>query len=132
MGEVRIISAPESAKVKGGHELPKPPALIVVHWIGFIWVVVGIVRMFWLLVDLRFIESFAMIGALTMFLIPFLAMCFGMKRSRYFIPVFCTCGAMAAFEAMGQNLIPIALMGFVPSIAIWTCSSIRKWYDSLV
>ena len=132
MGEVRIISAPESAKVKGGHELPKPPALIAVQWIGFIWVGVGIVRMFWLLFNLRLVESFAMIGAQALFLIPFLAMCFGMKRSRYFIPVFCTCGAMAAFEAMGPSLIPIAFMGFVPSIAIWAFPSIRKWYNSLV
>lgn len=149
MGEVRVISAVESAKAKGGNELPKPRALVVVQWIGFVWVGTGMLRLLWIVVcafaalfgedwgklgdrmgSIVF-ESVFLIIALSMFLIPFLAMCFCMKRSRYFIPIFCTFGAMIASCYTEMSSV-ISLMGFVPSVAIWVCPSIRKWYDSLV
>ena len=146
MGEVRIISAVESAKVKGGNELPKPRALIVVQWIGFIWAGVAILRLGWIIVSsiaatfgdfsnldvgALVFESVYLIIALSMFLIPFLAMCFGLRWSRYFIPIFCTFGAMIACEGTEMPTF-ISILGFVPPGAIWTCSSIRRWYDSLV
>lgn len=146
MGEVRIISAVESAKVKGGNELPKPRALVVVQWIGFIWAGVAMLRLFWIVVSsvatafrdysqldvgAMMFESVFLVIALSMFLIPFLAMCFCMKRSRYFIPIFCTSGAMIASCYTEMSSV-ISIMGFVPSVAIWVCPSIRKWYDSLV
>ena len=147
MGEVRVISAVESAKVKAGNELPKPRTLVVVQWIGYIWAGTLLLRLIWIVVsslaatfgedytkvDLGALlfESVYLIIALTMFLIPFLSMCFGLKGSRYFIPIFCTCGAMIA---CGQPTVPliVSIMGFVPSVAIWVCPSIRKWYNSLV
>lgn len=149
MGEVRIISAVESAKAKGGNELPKPRALVVVQWIGFVWVGTGMLRLLWIAVSAFaalfgedwdkvgdmigpiVFESVFLIIALSMFLIPFLAMCFCMKRSRYFIPIFCTFGAMIA---CGYTEMPsvISAMGFIPPVAIWFFPSIRKWYGSLV
>lgn len=146
MGEVRVVSAVESAKVKGGNELPKPRALVVVQWIGFIWAGVVMLRLLWIVVsslatafedftkvDLGawLFESVYLMIAQAMFLGPFLAMCFGMKRSRYFVPIFCTLGAMIACEYTTVPLI-VSVMGFVPSVAIWVCPSIRKWYNSLV
>ena len=146
MGEVRVVSAVDSAKIKGGNELPKPLALIVVQWIGFIWVGGGILRLIWIIVSslpamfgdytkldlgaLMF-ESVYLIIAQGMFLGPFLAMVFGMRGSRYFVPIFCTLGAMMA---CGYTTLPliVSVMGFVPSVAIWVCPSIRKWYNSLV
>lgn len=146
MGEVRIISAVESAKVKGGNELPKPRALVVVQSIGFIWAGTVMLRLLWIVVSslaaafrdysqldvgaLMF-ESVFLVIALSMFLIPFLAMCFCIKGSRYFIPIFCTFGAMIA-SCYTEMPSVISIMGFVPSVAIWVCPSIRKWYDSLV
>ena len=146
MGEVRIISAVESAKVKGGNELPKPRALVVVQSIGFIWAGTVMLRLLWIVVSslatafrdyshldvgaLMF-ESVFLVIALSMFLIPFLAMCFCIKGSRYFIPFFCTFGAMIA-SCYTEMPSVISIMGFVPSVAIWVCPSIRKWYDSLV
>ena len=149
MGEVRIISAVESAKVKGGNELPKPRALVVVQWIGFVWVGTGVLRLLWIVVSAfaaLFGEDFDKLGdrmgsivfesvfliiALSMFLIPLLAMCLGMKRSRYAIPILCTFGAMIA---CGYTEMPsvISAMGFIPPVAIWFFPSIRKWYGSLV
>lgn len=146
MGEVRVVSAVESAKIKGGNELPKPLALIVVQWIGFVWVGGGILRLIWIVgsslaavfgdftkLDLGALlfESVYLMSAQGLFLGPFLAMCFGMKRSRYFVPIFCTLGAMIA---CGYTTVPliVSAMGFVPSVAIWVCPSIRKWYNSLV
>ena len=146
MGEVRIISAVESAKVKGGNELPKPRALVVVQWIGFIWAGVVMLRLLWIVVSslaavfgdysqldigALIFESVFLVIALSMFLIPFLAMCFCIKGSRYFIPIFCTFGAMIASCYTEMSSV-ISIMGFVPSVAIWVCPSIRKWYDSLV
>ena len=146
MGEVRVISAVESAKVKGGNELPKPRALIVVQWIGFIWAVVAVLKLIWIVISslaaafgaysqldvgALLFESVFLLIATSMFLIPLLAMCFGMKGSRYAIPIFCTFGAMIA---CGYTEMPsiISVMGFIPPVAIWLCPSIRKWYDSLV
>lgn len=146
MGEVRVISAVESAKVKGGNELPKPPALIVVQWIGYIWAGYGVLMMLWMIVKNlsmisgdfdgdafaeMFFDGTLLLIAETMFLIPFLAMCFCMKRSRYFVPLFCTMGVMVAFNVDSMPAI-INIMGFVPSVAIWVIPSIRKWYDSLI
>ena len=149
MGEVRVISAAESAKVKGGNELPKPPALIVVQWIGFIWGGAVMLRLLWIAVSAfaaLFREDWGkavdMIGPLVfesvllmiagaMFLAPIFAMFFGLKRSRYFIPIFCTLGAMIAYCYTEMPSI-ISIMGFVPPIAVWLFTSIRKWYDSLV
>ncbi|MBR4637020.1 MAG: hypothetical protein IKO81_00030 [Bacteroidales bacterium] len=148
MGEVRIISAVESAKVKAGNELPKPPALILVQWIGFIWAGTVILRLIWLVItafvaafggssDLGeavahlFFESVVLIIALSMFLIPFLAMCFCLKRSRYFIPFLCTFGALIAYNCTEMPKI-VSIMGILPSVAVWVVPSIRKWYDSLV
>ncbi len=146
MGEVRVISAVESAKVKGGNELPKPRALIVVQWIGFIWAGVAVLKLIWIVISslaaafgaysqldvgALLFESVFLLIATSMFLIPLLAMCFGMKGSRYAIPIFCTFGAMIA---CGYTEMPsiISVMGFIPPVAIWLCPSIRKWYDSLV
>lgn len=149
MGEVRVISAVESAKVKGGNELPKPLALVVVQWIGFVWGGAVMLRLFWIvvcsfaaifkedwdkLVDMvgpLIFESVFLTIAGAMFLAPILAMYFGMKRSRYAIPVFCTFGAMIA---CGYTELPsiFSVMGFIPPVAIWFFPSIRKWYDSLV
>ena len=144
MGEVRIISAVESAKVKGGKELPKPHALMAVQWIGFIWAGVIILRLILIAFSLFaaifgsnmesvgtiFIESVILGIALSMFLIPFLAMYFCMKGSRYCVPIFCTGGAMMACNCSSIPGI-VLVLGFVPSIAIWVIPSIRKWYDSL-
>lgn len=146
MGEVRVIRAVESAKVKGGNELPKPRALIVVQWIGFIWAGVAVLKLIWIVISslaaafgaysqldvgALLFESVFLLIATSMFLIPLLAMCFGMKGSRYAIPIFCTFGAMIA---CGYTEMPsiISVMGFIPPVAIWLCPSIRKWYDSLV
>ena len=146
MGEVRVISAVESAKVKGGNELPKPRALVVVQWIGFIWAGVVMLRLLWIVVSslaavfgdysqldigALIFESVFLVIALSMFLIPFLAMCFCMKRSRYFIPIFCTFGAMIALCYTEMPSV-ISAMGFIPPVAIWFFPSIRKWYGSLV
>lgn len=149
MGEVRVISAVESAKVKGGNELPKPRALVVVQWIGFVWGGAVMLKLIWIAVSTLVtlfsedwdkvvdmigplvFESVLLIMAGAMFLAPILAMYFGMKRSRYFIPIFCTFGAMIACCYTEMPAI-ISAMGFVPSVAVWLFPSIRKWYDSLV
>lgn len=144
MGEVRIISAVESAKVKGGKELPKPHALMVVQWIGFIWMCVILLKLilhaFSLLaaafgsglesIGEIFVDSVILGIALTMFIAPFLGMFFCMKGSKWFVSIFCTCGAIMACNC---NSIPeiVLPLGFVPPIAIWVFPSIRKWYDSL-
>ena len=143
MGEVRIISGVESAKARGGNELPKPLALVVVQWIGFIWVAVILLRGVWSSISFVvslcgdgnglgdfFVDIISLGFALTMFIPPFLAMYFCMKGSRYFVPIFCTMGAMMACYSKSIPGI-VLLMGFVPSLAIWVCPSIRKWYDSL-
>ena len=146
MGEVRVVSAVENAKVKGGNELPKPRALVVVQWIGFFWVGALVLRLIWIIVcslpavfgayeklDLGALlfESVYLALALGLFLAPFLAMVGGLKRSRYFVPIFCTMGAMIA---CGNTTVPliVSVMGFVPPVAIWVFPSIRKWYKSLV
>ena len=149
MGEVRVISAVERAKVKGGNELPKPRALVVVQWIGFVWIGTGVLRLLWIVVSAfaalfgedwdklgdrmvsKVFESVFLVIALSMFLIPLLAMCNGLKGSRYAVPVFCTMGAMIA---CGYTEMPsiISVMGFIPPVAIWLFPSIRKWFDSLV
>ena len=151
MGEVRVISAVESAKAKGGNELPKPRALVVVQWIGFVWVGTGLLRLLWIIVGglaaifgiLR--EDFDKLGdrmgplifesvflsiALSMFLMPLLAMYFGMKSSRYAIPILCTLGAIIACAHTEMPSV-ISAMGFIPPVAIWVVPSIRKWYGSL-
>ena len=147
MGEVRVISAVESAKIKAGNELPKPRALVVVQWIGFFGVGALLLRLIWIgvsslaaafgedytKVDLGALlfESVYLIIAQGLFLGPFLAMVFGLKGSRYFVPIFCTLGAMIA---CGNTTVPliVSVMGFVPPVAIWVFPSIRKWYKSLV
>lgn len=146
MGEVRVVSAVESAKIKGGNELPKPLALIVVQWIGFVWVGGGILRLIWIVgsslaavfgdytksdLGALMFESVYLIIAQGMFLGPFLAMVCGVRGSRYFVPIFCTLGAMIACGCTTVPLI-VSVMGFVPSVAIWVCPSIKKWYNSLV
>lgn len=149
MGEVRVISAVESAKAKGGNELPKPRALVVVQWIGFVWAGVGFLRLVWIVVgsfaaifgedwdklgdmigSIVFESVFLMI-AQAMFLGPIFAMYFGIKGSRYAILIFCTLGAMLACAFTEMPTI-ISVMGFIPPIAIWVCPSIRRWYNSLV
>ncbi len=147
MGEVRVISAVESAKIKAGNELPKPRALVVVQWIGFFGVGALLLRLIWILVcslavvfgdyeklDLGALlfESVFLFIALGLFLGPFLAMFFCLKRSRYFVPIFCTMGAMIACEYITTVPSIVSVMGFVPPVAIWVFPSIRKWYNSLV
>lgn len=146
MGEVRIVSAVVDAKVKGGNELPKPRALVLVQRVGYVWMGVVGLRLVWILISslaaafgdfseldvgAMLFESVYLLIAQAMFAMPFVAMCFGLKRSRYFIPIFCT---LATIIACSQTAIPtiFAMLGFVPPVAIWFCSSIRKWYDSLV
>ena len=148
MGEVRVVSAVENAKVKNGNELPKPIALVVVQFIGFIWMGIVVARLVYIVFNslaVVFMGEWGKLGdvigsvlfdsvfltiALAFFAIPFLSMYFGMKKSRYFIPVFCPWGVLMACAYL-PSFISI-VVGLVPPVAIWLCPSIRKWYSSLV